>query len=592
MKNPTRLRWIRFPALFGLLILAIGFQAQMGWTQAVGEFTDHTGIGDVQIDMNVTFDDGMNEYIVEGDGNIWGAEDTCHFVYKEITGSFSITGTVWSFGGGSGKSGFMARETLEPNSRNYFVITQDNGQARSQYRLEPGGPTVNFTAHSNTDGKVELVRLGNTFYGYFYDFNDNKELMHKTRLDVGDTIYVGLATGSGTAGEYAEGFFTDVNIRLFSFSADRVLPGLTFQPNKKVEEIKVSVNVREGTSPNMTIIETPPVGWTVSNIQTQNGTASLDDSGNIVWSISQASGTPIMTYDIVPSQDADSGVWKGTASDGSDTFEIFGDLGMSNEFLVRIYFITSGNPDAPSNAVYRDLLSKGLTMLDESGSEIFIPGLGYSVSVIDENNDDPQDALDYDVVIVHENCASGNPGRYGDLPVSYLNMEQALFGGATNKPGYIWFGGGSAATGYDEAYVLDDHPITDLWGRDALIAFTKNQNPEFSHIPWGNLASGVTPLLELGTVGGILLAVADTGTTGLTGTPPEGFQPTPARRAILGYHETVHVYSRTNDDGIEDIALTKDGAILLQRLVQWLANKDVTADGTEQSVGIQEWSLF
>ena len=98
----------------------------------------------------------------------------------------------------------------------------------------------------------------------------------------------------------------------------------------------------------------------------------------------------------------------------------------------------------------------------------------------------------------------------------------------------------------------------------------------------------------MASAGGYLLVVADTGTTGLLGNvePPDGAEPTPARRAILGYHETMHVFDTADDDSIDDIALTKDGAILFQRLVQWLAGKEVTADGTEGGVNVRDWSLY
>lgn len=592
-------RYIRTGSILTLAMICV-LQTNLVRAQELGVFTDNKDIGSVQGANEADFDEGVKEYYILSDGDIWNAQDAFHFLYKEISGSFSISGNLLLFGGG--KIGLMARKTLDANSPHYLTIVNGSGQTQSQYRLETGGATVSFTAYDTFDGKVELVRLGDSFYGYYIDPNtEEKLLMHSIQIDMPDTIYVGIAASSGSIGTQTEGIAWDLNIQLYDFYAARELPAFSFIPGQIVNGIKVSVDVREGSTPDMTIVETPPEGWTISNIQATQGEATLGANGNITWNVAQATGNPSMTYDATPPEIAPNGIWKGTIGDGANTFEVFGDLGMSNEYLVKVYFVTSGDFDAPSNAIYRDLLGPGLTMLDENGDEIFIPGLKYSVSMIDQNNDKPLDALNFDVVIAHENCASGSvgdagsDGRYVDKPVPYLMMEQALFGGADNKPGYIWFGtGGTESYAYDEIYVLEDHPITDLWGKDQYIPITRNENPTCSYIPYANIAPGVTPLGEWINAGGYILVVADEGTTGLLGSvdPPEGADPTPARRAILGYHETVHVFDTANDDSIDDIALTKDGAILFQRLVQWLVSKEVTADGTEGGVGIGDWSIY
>ncbi len=583
-----------------LMVLALCLAAPTVWTQDLGEFTDHQDIGDVQAENDAFHDSGVDEYVVTSAGNISGDEDAFRFMYKKITGSFSITGNVLVIGGGKG--GLMARSSLDANAKNYFAMLNNNGQAQSQYRLVTGGPSVTFTAHNTFDGQLELVRLGDAFYGYYFNQNTGeKTLMHSTQIDMPDTIYVGIATASGSSDQVSDGIVWNLDLQLYDFFTKRELPSPTFLPEEPVEGIEVTVDVREGSTPDMTVIETPPEGWTVSNIETNQGEAELDGEGNIVWDIPQASGTPTMTYDVTSPAGAANGIWKGTTSDGENTFEIFGDLGISNELLMTVYLVTSGDPEAPSNAVYHDLLSKGLTMLDADGNEVFIPGLGYSVAMVDQNNDDPVKALNYDIVIAHENCDSGSvgrggeDGRYIDKPIPYLMMEQALVGGGSAKPGFMWFGNnGSTYTGYDDLYILEDHPITNLWGQDQSIPVTRNDNPSISHIQYNNLASGVLPLGEYAAAGGYMLAVADEGTTGFhqSPTPPDGAEPAPARRAFLGFHETVHVFNINDDDSIDDIAITKEGAILFQRLVQWLVGIEPTADGTEEGVDVSDWALY
>ena len=73
-------------------------------------------------------------------------------------------------------------------------------------------------------------------------------------------------------------------------------------------------------------------------------------------------------------------------------------------------------------------------------------------------------------------------------------------------------------------------------------------------------------------------------------------EPTPERRAYLGYHIKAVEYGGTDNlTDPADIAITRDAAILFQRVIQWLVGLPVTADGTPEGVepptAVESWSI-
>lgn len=276
-----------------------------------------------------------------------------------------------------------------------------------------------------------------------------------------------------------------------------------------------------------------------------------------------------------------------------------------------VYFIGNGGDTDIRNKVYMDLLSTGLTVFDIDQNEVMIPGLGYDVLYVNHDEDDPSAALaDYDVVVAHESSSSGEIGAYADKDIGYLVIEQAIAGGNNDKDGYIWFGDQNNVMwdipGDFEIRITDNtHPITSLWDEGETIAVTQSFDAMLSGFTEGALSPGVTPLAEVvpfvdGSEVRTTLAVADAGADGLSGnpgaSPPAGVNPAPARRAFLGFHERVNSFVGGTEDPLQ-ISILPDGAILFQRVIQWLAGLPVTADGTEAGAqlppdtAVAEWSI-
>lgn len=286
---------------------------------------------------------------------------------------------------------------------------------------------------------------------------------------------------------------------------------------------------------------------------------------------------------------------------------VFGALVLANSALAQktVYFVGGADPTLPRNTAYIELLEGGLTFLNADLQEVTVPGLGYNVTFVAANGDEnAAESTNFDVVILHESAGSGDFDEYANLAVPVLGIEQVIAAGRpADRAGSLYFTEQAnvvcCAEGDFEIEILDgDHPITEPWNTGDFFAITQNDiNAQVSGIAEGALAPAATPLALAGYTTGtlkIMLAVMEAGASGLAVNAdqadlvPEGADPTPARRAFLGYHERVQVFdnaSATNDE----IAFTEDGAILFQRVVQWLVGD---LGGGSGGSPVEEWALY
>lgn len=277
-----------------------------------------------------------------------------------------------------------------------------------------------------------------------------------------------------------------------------------------------------------------------------------------------------------------------------------------------VYYVGgAGDITGARNGVLYHLMTDGLTVFDFGFNEVIVPGLGYDVTYKLDTEDSRDEGAGFDLIIATEAVNSGDADRYGDLPVPYMVTENLLGPGREDKPGGIYFSNipdttfGAGATTF--ITILDNsHPITSIYDVNQEIEVTFNfDGAELAGFEPESVAPAVTSLAKVNApdTGPIFLAIADEGAAGLiaaSGTIPPGFDPTPARRAWIGFHQgTVNL----NDNDVLDpnnVAISPEGAVLYQRLVQWMAGVAVTADGTEAGVvlepgsgsSVYEWSIF
>jgi len=159
-------------------------------------------------------DNGVFTTVANG-ADIWGTQDSFHFVHRALTGDGQITARVTALQATDAwaKAGVMMRATLGANSVNAMMaVTAANGTA-FQRRVTAGGTS------SHTGGPagaapvwVRLVRSGSLFSGYTSTDGSSWALVGSETLPMPTTVYVGLAHTSHRAGVLGQATFAGVAV--------------------------------------------------------------------------------------------------------------------------------------------------------------------------------------------------------------------------------------------------------------------------------------------------------------------------------------------------------------------------------------------
>ncbi len=141
-------------------------------------------------------------YNLTGAGIIGGTADSFHYVYRAITGDFSISVRLVSLGytTGAEEAGLMARESLAPGSKNAFAFAWPVKGYRMSYRTTTDGSTI---ASGSGDVNypnvwIRLKRIGNLFTAY--RSTDGKTWIQYgyATISMNSTVFVGMAVASST----------------------------------------------------------------------------------------------------------------------------------------------------------------------------------------------------------------------------------------------------------------------------------------------------------------------------------------------------------------------------------------------------------
>jgi hypothetical protein len=157
-------------------------------------------------------------FTMTGSGtDIWDNADEFHYAYKTLTGPGTIVARVESVQNTDpwAKAGVMIRETLEPGSVHAFgCVTPENGVA-SQGRTDTGVASFNTAEGGIT--APHWVKLERNISGTFtvsHSTNGTSWVpvsgANTTNIQMGSTVYIGLAVTSHNAGATCEAVFSNV----------------------------------------------------------------------------------------------------------------------------------------------------------------------------------------------------------------------------------------------------------------------------------------------------------------------------------------------------------------------------------------------
>ena len=200
-----------------LLLFCLLPVAAFAQSEKLGIFTNSGDVGGPAIKGAAEWDAAGGQYRVTGSGaNIWGKQDQFHYVWREMTGNFTVVATLRFLGKGADhrKAGIMVRQSPDSDATYADVVIHGNGMPALQWRSRKGEDTNAFDLPFDGPGtfQVKLVRNGVRIYMYLAKEGASlKEIAH-TEVSFRDPVLVGLAVCSHQADASDTVLFSGVSV--------------------------------------------------------------------------------------------------------------------------------------------------------------------------------------------------------------------------------------------------------------------------------------------------------------------------------------------------------------------------------------------
>ena len=181
-------------------VLAASSFAQSGM---LGAFTNSDDVGAPPIKGSVEFDASSAQYRITGSGtDIWGKADQFHYVWRQMSGNFSIAATAKFLTAGNDhrKAVIMLRQSLDADSPFVHLVIHGNGMPGIQFRSAKGNNvnTVDLPIEGPGTFKLKLVRRGSAITVWFAKDNGALRELGTTQNQLGSPVLVGLGVSSHT----------------------------------------------------------------------------------------------------------------------------------------------------------------------------------------------------------------------------------------------------------------------------------------------------------------------------------------------------------------------------------------------------------
>jgi TolB protein len=201
------------------LLASLLTASAFGQSGKLGIFTNSGDVGNPAIKGSAEFANG--QYRLTGAGaNMWAKQDQFHFVWREMSGNFTVTATVRFLGQGNEhrKAGIMVRQTLDTDATYADVLMHGNGMPALQWRSKPGEDTNTFDLPFDGPGtfQLKLVRNGVRIFLYLAKADaELKEIAH-TEVSLRDPVLVGLVVCSHQADVSEIAVFSNVSVEVLT----------------------------------------------------------------------------------------------------------------------------------------------------------------------------------------------------------------------------------------------------------------------------------------------------------------------------------------------------------------------------------------
>src|SRR3954454_7269478 len=200
-----------------LLLVLLWAAAAFAQTGKFGAFTNSDDVGDPAIKGSADFDATTGQYKITGSGaDIWGKADQFRYVWREMSGNFTVTATAKFLTDGIAhrKAVIMLRKTLDTDSPFVQLAIHGDGTPAVQFRSTKADNTntVDFPIEGPGTWKMKLVRQGSTIGVWLAkDGAPLRELGH-TQSQLGSPVLVGLGVSSHSQEATNTVLFSDVAV--------------------------------------------------------------------------------------------------------------------------------------------------------------------------------------------------------------------------------------------------------------------------------------------------------------------------------------------------------------------------------------------
>jgi TolB protein len=188
-----------------LLLMAVWQAPGQNAGAGPGIFDGHTDVGETPRAGKVDFDARRGEYRVTGGGaNIWGDTDAFHFVWKRMSGDFTLASDASLTGAGimaHRKAVLMVRQHLGPSAPHASIAVHGDGQ------------TEEIRSSVNAPLRIRIERRGNSFTAYVGNPGEQLAASGPVSVALIDPVYVGLAVCSHDANVLETAVFSNVSLQ-------------------------------------------------------------------------------------------------------------------------------------------------------------------------------------------------------------------------------------------------------------------------------------------------------------------------------------------------------------------------------------------
>jgi TolB protein len=183
-----------------------------------GLFEDHRDIGAVKMPGSVEYDEAGKRYTIAGGGeNMWAATDAFHFLWRRISGDFSIAADMQLLGTGGNahrKAVLIIRQNLDADSAYADAALHGDGLTSLQYREEKGGPTREIQSNVKGPRRLQIEKRGD--YVFMSVAGEGQPLQSaggSFRIRLEGNFYVGLGVCAHDNNAMEKALFSNVEIK-------------------------------------------------------------------------------------------------------------------------------------------------------------------------------------------------------------------------------------------------------------------------------------------------------------------------------------------------------------------------------------------